>query len=57
VVSAQGFHRPVAITYFLFADTSLSASALESALLSNIRGGGGSRLWGPFPLVVLSFIV
>jgi hypothetical protein len=29
---------------YCFADASLSASALESALLSNIRGGGGSRL-------------
>ena len=29
---------------FCSADASLSASALESALLSNIRGGGGSRL-------------
>ena len=29
----------------MFVDASLSASALESALLSNIRGGGGSRLF------------
>jgi hypothetical protein len=33
------------IAYLLFVDASLSASALESALMSNIRGGGGSRLY------------
>jgi len=44
-VSEQGSnHGSSASSFSDISDASLSASALESALLSNIRGGGGSRL-------------
>ena len=45
MVGAEGYYLLVSVHIISFVDASLSPSALESALLSNIRGGGGgSRL-------------